>query len=259
MSIDSPTSSAIEKSDPLDGIAIGTVVACDDVKGLGRVQVELPGITKGTPKQSLPWYHCMHPVGLGGSTYSSKFSVPQVNTQVVVWFPKKDVKTGVVIGVIMNRVTFPDNKGNLASDYIMPTSSENHFTENWDKTDEGAAGQSHFSPDMSEDYPFSWGWVTPAMTWFKENMMKRTVEFVHNSFSKFKIFGNGNTVLHITGNFKLIVEKDFYIEVRGSKDTITFNDSYDHVIGNRVDATEKMHMSNVKGGRSLAGKEVSIN
>jgi len=112
---------------------------------------------------------------------------------------------------------------------------------------------------MSQDYPFSWGWVSPAMSWFKENLMKRTVEFVHNSFTKFKTYANGDTVIHITGNLKLVVEKDFYVEVRGHEDHITFNNKYEHIIGNHITMTEHMEMVEGKRGAKINGKSIAEN
>jgi hypothetical protein len=132
--------------------------------------------------------------------------------------------------------------------------------EDWDKIDDDTKDQQkQFSPDMGDDYPFSWGWMSPAMTWFRENMMKRCAEFVHNSFTKFKVYWNGDTVLHITGNFKIIVEKDFYIEVRGNEDHITFNSKYEHIIGNHITMTEHMEMIEGKRGCKINGKNVVIN
>lgn len=260
INFDGPSDSSGERHLPLKQVYPGQVIANDDPKVLGRVKVEIPGLSKGIKVEDLPWYHVMQQPGLGASTYSwTTWAVPQVNTQVFVTFPTADLFSGIVTGSFCNRVTIPDDKLNLCADYIHPKSSENHFTANWDNVDDTKSGQKHFSSDMTEDYPFSWGWVSNAMTWFKENMMKRTVEFVHNSFSKMKIYYNGDTVIHITGNLKLIIEKDFYIEVRGHEDHITFNNKYEHIIGNHITMTEQMEMLESKRGMTLNSKRTTIN
>ena len=260
ITLDAPVSQNQEKVNYTKQIYTGQVVANDDPKGLGRVKVELQGLTQSLKKDSLPWFHVMLPAGLGGSTYSQmNFAIPQVNTSVVVMFPTEDIYSGIVIGTLVNRVTFPDDKMNLAVDYIHPKSSEHHFTENWDKVDDTVKDQKHFSPDFSDDYPFAWGWVTPSLTWFKENLMKRTIEFVHNSFTKWKIYWNGDTVIHITGNLKLVVEKDFYMEIRGNEDHIVFNSLYEHIIGNHITQVEQLRMQDDKRGNKISGKSVVLN
>lgn len=257
---DAPTGQSMEKFRPTKQIYQGQVVANDDPKTLGRVKVEIPGLTQGINKDSLPWYHVMQPAGLGASTYSwTTFAIPQINTMVLVMFPSEDIYSGMVMGSIVNRVTFPDEKMNMAVDYIHPKASEHHFTENWDKVDDTAPNQKHFSPDMSDDYPFTWGWVSNAMSWFKENMMKRSIEWVHNSYTKFKVYWNGDTVIHITGNLKLIIEKDLYVEVRGNEDHITFNNKYEHIIGNHITQTEHLEMVDGKRGTKITGKTINLN
>lgn len=247
--LDAPTSYSMNAFRPLKSWYIGQVVANDDPKTIGSVKVEIPGLTRGIDKKYLPWYLCMMPAGLGGSTYSqTNFGVPQVNTQVVVVFPTEDLYSGIVIGNLINRVTFPNDKLDIGTDYIHPTASEHHFTENWDAAEGSTPDQKVFSPDLGDDYPFSHGWVDPAMNWFKVNMMKRSTEFVLNSFTKFKNYWNGDTVVHVTGNLKLVIEKDFYLEVRGNTDFIHFNSKYEHVIGNEVKMVEQMGTHEYKQG-----------
>lgn len=257
---DAPTAYNYKPFRPLKEWYIGTVVENDDPKGLGCVKVEIPGLTRGIDKKYLPWYHIVLPTGLGGSSYShTNFGIPQVNTLVMVFFPSEDIYSGLVHGFVLNRVNFPDDRLNLAIDYLHPKSSEHHFTKNWDKVDDTTPNQKHFAPDMSEDYPFCWGWVDPAMNWMKINMMKRTWELVLNSMTKVKNYWNGNTVVHITGNLKVVVEKDFYLEVRGNTDMIFFNSVYQHNIGNWITMTEHMSMHESKRGRKEQDKLTSLN
>lgn len=257
--IDSSTQYILEKFKPLNKMYFGQVVDNADPKVLGRVKVEIPGLTQGIDKEYLPWYSVLQPAGLGGSSYTTQYAVPQVNTTVAVEFPTEDIYAGIVTGVLITRVTTADDKMNLSVDYIHPTSSENHFTTNWDKSSSSTPNQKHYSPDMTEDYPFSHGWVSNAMTWFKENMMKRTLEFVHNSYTKLKIFGTGDTIVHVTGNMKLVVEKDLYVEVRGNSDLVFFNNVYEHIIGQSVRMIEKTEMTEAKRGMILKGLYIQEN
>lgn len=247
-----------ERMRPLKKRYIGQVVENDDPKRLGRAKVEIPGLTKGLKKDAMPWYRTWQPSILGASTYSGTFAVPQVNTIVCVEFDSEDLYDGTIIGGPMNRVTMPNDKLNLSADYIHPPSSENHFTENWDKVDDTSPNQKHFSPDLTDDYPFTWGWVDPALNWMKVNMLKRSFEFVLNNFLKFKSYGNGDTLLHIPGNLKVVIEKDLYLEVRGYTDLIHFNSLYQHVIGTKIEKVEHISINIGNRGYIINGKNVVI-
>lgn len=257
--MDGPTSYNYDQFKPLKQVQIATVVANDDPKVLGRVKVEIPGLTLGIDKKYLPWTQVMQAPGLGGSMYTSNFAVPQPNTQVMVMFPSEDINASFIFGVMNNRTNMPADQLDMGKDNLHPTSSEAHSSADWDKSDTSAKDQSHFNPNMTEDYPSSHGWVDQAMNWFKINTMKRTVEFCTNSFTKFKNYANGDTVIHITGNLKLVVEKDYYLEVRGNKDEIIFNDSYQHVIGNYVAMTEQLHSIEGKKGIKQSGQNITQN
>jgi len=256
---DAPTLYSYEFFKPYKQLYEGVVVDNEDPKQLGRVKVEVTGLTLGIDKKYLPWYNIMLPAFLGGSMYTSQFAIPQLNTRVYVMFPSDDVYAGLVIGSVLSRPTRPFDQLNRGADYLHPQAQEHHFTKNWDKADAKTKNQKHWSPDFSEDYPYSWGWVSNAFSWFKENMIKRTIEFVHNSFTRFKIYSNGDTIINITGNLKLIVEKDFYLEVRGNYDQIINNSSYHHTIGNKVEVVEKMKFSEAKMGRKEKGQTIVLN
>lgn len=247
----------------LSGKHVGKVVANDHPSGKAMVRVEIPGITSGQPVEAMPWFQCYAPLGLGGSPYTSFFAVPQLQTEVVVEFPDlNSVQSGVVVATPLNEKTIPKDQAGLASNYKMPTASETHFTSSWgegDRSGDGGENKSAFNPDMTEDYPFTWGWVDNAMNWFRVNMMKRTTEFVLNNFFKFKSWGNGNTLVHVPGNMKIIIERDLYLEIRGSTDIISFNSLYEHVLGNRVRVVEGVVQEEAKKGYTLNGKTINLN
>lgn len=249
----------LQTFNPLSGIHIGTVIDNIDPEKIGRVKVEIEGLTSQLIKEAIPWFNILLPAGLGGSFYTSNFAIPQVNTTVVVVFPDDNIYSGIVVGTLLTRLTMPDDKMNLAVDYIHPEASEHKTTRNWDKPNPLAKGQKEFSCDFADDYPFSWGWVSNALSWVKENMMKRTFEFVHNSFTRFKIYSNGDTILNITGNLKIVVEKDLYFEVRGNNDNIVLGSKYSHTLGSQANLTEGRSYELAKKGKMNSAEDISLN
>ena len=222
----------------LGKIAEGRVVDNLDPEGLGRVRVEILGKTDNFKPEDMPWLDLMTPLFLGGSAYSHQYAVPQINTQVIVLFTDDKMTGGYVIGSKLNRKSNPNDPAGISEPYKHPTASEHLFTEPWDSKQEE---QTSFSMDFTQDYPHTWGWVDNAKNWFRTNMAKRFTEFVTNGQCKLKTYSNGDTVLHITGNMKVVIDKDCYVEIRGNKDTIIFKNNYEHTIGQRfhkIDKTE---------------------
>lgn len=248
-----------DKKLDLQGKKEGKVIANDDPEGEGRVKVEIPGITKGLPVDAMPWYSVMGPVFLGGSQYSGQIGVPQLNTQVFVEFlDQNSVNSGLVVGCPINKVTFPQDNLDLTKEYDHPQTSEHHFTKDWDKAD-SSQPRKRFSPDFSEDYPMSHGWVDNALNFFRVNLIKRTMEFVANNFFKFKTYGDGNTIIHFPKNVKLIIEGDLLVEVRGSVDNVVYNHLYQHILGKKVEMVEQTSSVEAKKGLSQQGKTINLN
>lgn len=258
---DGAISQTSQRLRPLKRRYEGVVVLNTDPKGLGRVKVEIPALTRGLKVDALPWYRVWQPNTLGSSPYTGHFGVPQVNTQVYVEFLNEDIYSGEVIGGPVNRTTLPNDQLNLAADYIIPPSSEHHFTQDWTKVDDTTPGQKHFSPNLVDDeqsYPFVHGIVTNSLSWIKENLLLRTWEVVLSNFLKFKTFANGNTVLHIPGHLKIVIEKDLYLEVRGSTDLVHMSSVYRHIIGNDVKMVEHMSTVTAKRGIKVNGKNIVL-
>lgn len=234
----------------------GRVVDNKDPEGLGRVRVEIQGKTDEESVENLPWLDLMLPLHLGASAYTSSFGIPQINTQVVVLFADDNMRSGYVIGAKLNRKSLPNDPAKVSEPYKHPQSSEHHYTEAWDTEN---TTQTSFSNDFTQDYRYCWGWVDNAKNWFKVNMVKRCVEFVTNGLLKFKSYANGDTVVHIPGNFKLVVDGDVYFEVRKNMDKIVLNNQYDHTLGNResqIEGTELRKSNTViidQGGPNIYG------
>lgn len=213
----------------------GRVVDNKDPEGLCRVRVEILGKTDETDKDNLPWLETMGPLGLGGSGYTSDFGIPQINTQVKVLFADDSMQSGLVIGSCRNRASIPNDPVKITKGYKHPKTSEHTYSEVWDSQNEQ---QDSFNSDLTEDYPYTHGWVDNAKNWFKVNMLKRCFEFVANSLLRLKSYANGDTVLYIPGHLKIIIEKDVQIEVRGNVDKTIFGNKNEHVLGERVTQIE---------------------
>lgn len=87
------------------GIYNGTVVDVDD-KGInssgrpmGRIRVEIPHLTKGLPKDHLPWYIGKHSFN---SSPDSQSKIPPLGSEVVVEFPTNDIYNGFYSYVIIS-------------------------------------------------------------------------------------------------------------------------------------------------------------
>lgn len=248
----------------LAGMKKGKVVANDDPDGRCRVRVEIEGITKGMEVSNMPWFETAQPTGLGGSPYTSQFAVPQVNTSVLVQFTDQtSMYSGIVTHSVNGEHTSPQDQLSLTKDYMIPEPVEVHFTENWSAndvtTDDKGMRVSVLNPNLTEDYPMTHGWVDSALNWVKHNMLKRTSQFVFNNFLAMVTHGNGNTVIRIPKNLRIVVEKDFLLEVKGSKDEIVQNGSYTHVLGKEIKMVEGSSRTEAKKGLKLNGKTIDMN
>ena len=184
---------------PLQGKTfIGVVMDNEDPHKLQRVKVNIDKLFDGIPKKHLPWYSIKQPVGLGGSKGTSSFSVPEVGSTVSVCFPTENIYTGIIDGIIITNQNNQDLDSYTTSDPIQPS----------DLSVATSVNQSSYIGNNKEDYPNSYGFVDSVKNWFRINKVKKSAEFVHSSGSKFKIDSNGNATLHITGNFKIVVDKD---------------------------------------------------
>jgi hypothetical protein len=73
---------------------------------------------------------------------------------------------------------------------------------------------SHYS--LLEDYPNSYGFRDFNGNYFKVNLTKNQIDFVHNSGTLIKIDKNGNVTLNIAGSLKHIVNGDYILKVNGN-------------------------------------------
>lgn len=129
----------------------GTVVATDvdavdsagQPKRLGRIKCRVPGLLESTTIADLPWIYAKQPVGLGGRSDSSSFHMPEINSEVIVEFPYRDIYAGFYTGYWQNE------------------NSHQGF--------------------LDENYPNSYGFRDTQNTFLKINKAQKFLEFQHAS------------------------------------------------------------------------------
>lgn len=72
--------------------------------------------------------------------------------------------------------------------------------------------------ELDADYPNTYGKIDDSCNWYKVNKKDGYVEFVHLSGSSFKIDKTGNASLHLKGALKVMVDKDFLLNVMKNMD-----------------------------------------
>jgi hypothetical protein len=68
-----------------------------DPKKLGRVKIEVKGLIEGDTEK-LPWAYPLSPHMFGGGSNISSFVVPDVGTELVVWFPYESIYFPMYMG-----------------------------------------------------------------------------------------------------------------------------------------------------------------
>ena len=100
---------------------------------------------------------------------------------------------------------------------------------------------------LDEDYPNSYGFIDKIGNWFKVNMVKMHIEFVHNKGSNFKIDKDSNSVLHLKGSHKQMIAKDYSQQIAMNRDILVDLDSFEHISGEVIQLINKKSYQRVGG------------
>ena len=175
----------LEQVCKVDNLAIphrGIVMDNNDPKRVGRVKCVVSGLIEGETAY-LPWCFPRNPNGLGGggnkTPYNSGFSVPEIGTELEIWFPFGDIYHPMYVGFWQSYKT--------------------HQT------------------GFDSDYPESYGWRDSTGNYLKINKAQGYANEKHGpSGSYVDIDKSGNVTIHISGQLRLDVEKDIIISGRGA-------------------------------------------
>jgi len=167
----------LQKNDLLSRLWIGKVVNNNDPKKLGRIKVQIPPLFQGIPTDKLPWISPVRPILLGGKSDTSSFSIPELNSYVIVKF-EKSIYNAYYLGEIQSLDTH----------------------------------QSLFN----ENYPFTYGFLDSTGTYLKINKQTKVTEFYHTSGTKITIDAQGNVTINIPSNQTITVGKDSNITIQGN-------------------------------------------
>jgi len=92
---------------------------------------------------------------------------------------------------------------------------------------------------LDEDYPNTYGFIDKIGNWIKVNMVKMHIEFVHNKGSNFKIEKDSNSMLHLKGSHKQVIDKDFSQHIAKNRDVVVDLDDFEHILGEMIQLIDK--------------------
>ncbi|QPB08522.1 Rhs element Vgr protein [Vibrio phage Va2] len=207
---------------------VGKVVENVDPKGLGRVKVEVEGMLEGAP-ELLPWCHIKKMPMIGGGVNLSFFSVPNIDSEVLVSF-ESGVYHPYVVGILDTEKTKNPN-----------------FT-------------------LEEDYPTVYGFEDETGTKLVINRNKKSIELFHGpTQNQFIWDGEGNETRIIKGNRTTTVEGDDTLTVNKNrimnvkdKYTMTSTDT-SFTTSNQFTSDSKITLISGSDNAQFNGGSVSIN
>ncbi len=187
----------------------GTVIFNEDPKKLGRVQVSIK-MWEDLDDDLLPWCTPELPNFLGNNKQNLMLSIPEVGTDVTVFFPNKDKNNPAYKGTYLTNLNV--NKENV----------------------------------LFENYPQTYGWVDSILNFFKVNKTKKEIIFQHSSGTNIKIIENGNIkATHANGSYVEITEDYTKLEHSlGSK--VTLDDYGEIIVQSKKGSTYKFRDSGLE-------------
>lgn len=110
-----------------------------------------------------------------------------------------------------------------------------------------------------DSYPESYGFIDKIKNWFKINQKTKTAELVHPSLTRIKVDGNGDTLLYISGNLKLIVDGDRTDYVKGNYGILVGGTKTEKVGGAVTETYGADHNTTVSGTRNEKAATINHN
>lgn len=199
---------------PLETFHVGFVTDNVDPLRLGRVKLRIPNLLEFAPELT-PWFTPVSSVWFGGSNVSRSLWVPDLEDQLVVVFPSRDIYSGFYIGVIP---TVPMDNACLAND----------------------------------DYPNIYGFHDPSGALLRVNKVTGKFEYEHPSGTKIIIAEDGAMTVDIKGNLSLSISGNVSLSVDGSVDSIVNMESRTQVNGASNAVFSDVRKVSVEGLDSLA-------
>ena len=159
---------------------VGKIVDNKDPRMLLRVKVYIKGIYEDADPNKLPWCFPKPGSDLGGRPDSSSFHVPEIGSEVSVFWPNRDLYHPFYEGRRVNELTA-------------------------------------VKAPYDESYPNSYGQIDSTKQWFKVNKETGMTEFYSDTLKKMIQFdGEGNLVLNIPKSMILKIAGEVQISVGGS-------------------------------------------
>jgi len=156
----------------LDKSHIGTVLFNEDPRKLGRLKILIKGIYEGDHNK-LPWVFQDPDSGLGSSKITSSFSIPEVGTEVAVFWKDQDIY-------------HPFYKGAPRKEEALP-------------------------PPLLEDYPHTYGFVDSNNQWGRINKLQKFLEFFRETGEFMKLDSSGSLTINLPSNIVINLGGSFYL------------------------------------------------
>lgn len=165
------------KTNKYDSPYKGIVVDNDDPKKLGRVKCTIEGIFDNIDTESLPWIAPWNPSGLGGGDNLSFFSVPNIDSELIIEFPYKNPYAIFYTGYWQSEKT--------------------HQTL------------------FDENYPKRYGWVDELDNYWFVDREEEHIKFHHSSGTRIEIFKDGNVQIETQDKVEIDIHGDCTAQIDG--------------------------------------------
>lgn len=169
-----------KKTDNLRVPHRGKVVFNDDPKKLGRIKCQIKGLIESSDANVLPWAYPFT-FQMGVKPDSMTFQVPEVGSEVIIFFPYNNIYAPYYMGGSISELTQ--------------------------------------TPGVFEDdYPNTEGFINSIPLFFRVNKAQKTIEF-YNDGNKFtvRVDSDGNLLINVPKSLIINIGQDYQIKIGGNK------------------------------------------